>query len=189
VAANATRAAYLFQPDKLHGERDLGDRSLQCGRRADGFKLWLAWKALGDAGFEARVDRCFELAAHAAGAVRRSGGALVLVAPPACTNVCFWVVPPALRPFDPDTATPEALEALGRVAPAVKRRMQAAGDALVGYQPLGPRKPNFFRLVFADGRGLSEATLDALLGRMVACAAALPPEELRPAPRPPADGA
>ena len=42
--ANASGAAYLFQPDKLHAEYDLGDKTIQCGRRPDAFKLWLAWK-------------------------------------------------------------------------------------------------------------------------------------------------
>ena len=41
---NASGAAYLFQPDKLHAEYDLGDKTIQCGRRPDAFKLWLAWK-------------------------------------------------------------------------------------------------------------------------------------------------
>ena len=41
---NASGAAYLFQPDKLNAEYDLGDKTIQCGRRPDAFKLWLAWK-------------------------------------------------------------------------------------------------------------------------------------------------
>lgn len=41
---NASGAAYLFQPDKLNAEYDLGDKTIQCGRRPDAYKLWLAWK-------------------------------------------------------------------------------------------------------------------------------------------------
>lgn len=41
---NASNATYLFQPDKLNMEYDLGDKTIQCGRRADAFKLWLTWK-------------------------------------------------------------------------------------------------------------------------------------------------
>jgi hypothetical protein len=37
-ATNATYAPYLFQPDKLYGECDIGDKSIQCGRKADAFK-------------------------------------------------------------------------------------------------------------------------------------------------------
>ena len=34
---NASGAAYLFQPDKLNAEYDLGDKTIQCGRRPDAF--------------------------------------------------------------------------------------------------------------------------------------------------------
>lgn len=44
--SNASNATYLFQPDKLNREYDLGDKTIQCGRRADAFKLWLAWKVI-----------------------------------------------------------------------------------------------------------------------------------------------
>ena len=39
-AANASGASYLFQPDKLHGDKDIGDKSLQCGRKSDALKIW-----------------------------------------------------------------------------------------------------------------------------------------------------
>lgn len=39
-AANRSGAPYLFQPDKLHGDMDIGDKSLQCGRKSDSLKLW-----------------------------------------------------------------------------------------------------------------------------------------------------
>ena len=32
-AANATSAAYLFQPDKLNAALDIGDKTIMCGRR------------------------------------------------------------------------------------------------------------------------------------------------------------
>ena len=38
----------------------------QCGRKPDALKTWLTFKALGDTGLAARVDRCFDLAAHLA---------------------------------------------------------------------------------------------------------------------------
>lgn len=28
----------------MHARQDLGDKTIQCGRRADAFKLWLTWK-------------------------------------------------------------------------------------------------------------------------------------------------
>lgn len=33
-------ATYLFQEDKLFQEYDLGDKTIQCGRKPDAFKAW-----------------------------------------------------------------------------------------------------------------------------------------------------
>jgi hypothetical protein len=39
-------AAYLFQPDKFYDTSyDIGDKTIQCGRYADVFKVWLLWKS------------------------------------------------------------------------------------------------------------------------------------------------
>jgi hypothetical protein len=45
--AHATNATYLFQKDKFYdaSNYDTGDKHIQCGRRADVFKIWLMWKA------------------------------------------------------------------------------------------------------------------------------------------------
>jgi len=59
-SANAT---YLFQTDKFYDiGYDTGDKSIQCGRKADAFRFWLMWKALGTGGLERRVDRALEMA-------------------------------------------------------------------------------------------------------------------------------
>ena len=60
--ANSARAEYLFQPDKNNSGADLGDRTIQCGRKSDAMKLWLAWKLRGDEGFAKCIDRSFHLA-------------------------------------------------------------------------------------------------------------------------------
>lgn len=53
-------ATYLFQPDKFYDVTyDTGDKTLQCGRRVDCFKLWLLWKAAGTEGLARRVERAF----------------------------------------------------------------------------------------------------------------------------------
>lgn len=43
---NSVKAGYLFQKDKItyDSSLDSGDKSIQCGRLADVFKLWLMWK-------------------------------------------------------------------------------------------------------------------------------------------------
>merc|ERR1719242_3030606 len=74
---NKMEASYLFQADKHYDiSYDTGDKTIQCGRRPDAFKLWLAWKALGDEGMQQRVRRCLDIAAHVRRRVDESGGAL-----------------------------------------------------------------------------------------------------------------
>ncbi|KAL3133229.1 hypothetical protein ABBQ38_007116 [Trebouxia sp. C0009 RCD-2024] len=163
--SNASNATYLFQPDKLNREYDLGDKTIQCGRRADAFKLWLAWKAYGDKGYEARVTHSANLAIHFEQRIKASDGAYVLSHPRSFVNVCFWWVPPPLRPFQPATASQQDLATLDKVAPKIKDAMQQAGDAMIGFQRL-QGLPNFFRIVFPSAWTVSAADLDALLTRI-----------------------
>lgn len=70
-------ASYLFQQDKFYDvSYDTGDKSIQCSRRPDAFKFWLAWKALGTLGLEERVNRALALSRY-----------LLCV----CVSVCLWV--------------------------------------------------------------------------------------------------
>lgn len=42
---NELGAEYLFQKDKPYDvSYDTGDKTIQCGRHVDAFKLWLMWK-------------------------------------------------------------------------------------------------------------------------------------------------
>ncbi|KAG9356124.1 hypothetical protein JZ751_000968 [Albula glossodonta] len=62
---NQLKAEYLFQPDKQYDvSYDTGDKSIQCGRHVDIFKLWLMWKAKGSEGFSMQVNRCLENAEY-----------------------------------------------------------------------------------------------------------------------------
>jgi sulfinoalanine decarboxylase len=80
------RADYLFQADDE--TYNPGHRSIQCGRRNDALKLWAAWMRLGDAGWEARVDRQLDLARTAAALIDEDPD-FELTEPPASINVCF----------------------------------------------------------------------------------------------------
>ncbi|MEH6578707.1 MAG: pyridoxal-dependent decarboxylase [Amphritea sp.] len=46
---------YLFHEDE-NAAYNLGERSIQCGRRADALKVWLSWKAVGNKGFADKID-------------------------------------------------------------------------------------------------------------------------------------
>lgn len=160
TATFSSGADYIFQTDKLYSELDSGDKTFVCGRRADVVKLWLTWKARGDAGLEARVDHVFSLAAHLA--QRLEGDPrFVIASPPSFTHVCFWWVPPDLRPFVFAESTEEERRRLHAVAPAIKTQMQHEGTAMVGFQPLGER-PNFFRMLFINP-SVTRADVDAVI--------------------------
>eukprot|EP00746_Dinoflagellata_sp_MGD_P007409 gnl/MRDRNA2_/MRDRNA2_114645_c0_seq1.p1 gnl/MRDRNA2_/MRDRNA2_114645_c0~~gnl/MRDRNA2_/MRDRNA2_114645_c0_seq1.p1 ORF type:complete len:511 (+),score=93.97 gnl/MRDRNA2_/MRDRNA2_114645_c0_seq1:1-1533(+) len=163
---NGTKAAYLFQPDKLNTDLDSGDKTIQCGRKTDMFKLWLSWKAKGDAGMAAVVDNCFELADVMADRIRNdASGAWQLVYEPSCSNVCFWYVPEKLRPFNWETATQEQLDEVNKVAPLIKTEMQRTGDAMIGFQAVNGR-PNFFRIVFAAADTVTHQHIEDMMKRI-----------------------
>ena len=85
---------YLFHGDDGE-ELDLGLHSLQCGRRVDSLKLWLAWKYFGDDGYEDRIDNLFSMAQHAELRINQSK-ILELLSPVESLNVCFRIQPPTV---------------------------------------------------------------------------------------------
>lgn len=160
-AAFATGAEYLFQPDKPHADLDSGDLTFQCARRVDALKAWLTWKARGEAGFAARIDHAVALADHAAARIA-GDPRFLLAAPPSWVNVCFWWIPPELRPLA--ARTPEVDATLHALAPRIKAAMLRGGAAMLGFQPIDGG-PNCFRLLFINPvtrREDIDATLDIL---------------------------
>lgn len=144
--AFASRANYIFQSDKNDADQDLGDLTLQCGRRADGLKLWLTWKLRGEAWFERRIDHALELAEMLEEKVRRHPS-FTLAHPRTFANVGFWWVPPELRPLtEGGEMSADVAARLHALAPVIKNAMQREGSTMLGYQPLDGR-PNFFRLL------------------------------------------
>ena len=156
-----TGASYIFQPDKLHAELDTGDRTFQCGRRPDALKLWLAWKSMGDAALEQRIDHAVDLADRARALIADSDGEFHAVVPGTFTNVCCTWVPPELRPLDITALNAADRERLHQLAPVTKRRLQAEGSAMIGYQPVDG--VNCFRLIFMNPEVTTD-DVDDLLG-------------------------
>ncbi|XP_063880876.1 cysteine sulfinic acid decarboxylase-like isoform X2 [Scylla paramamosain] len=143
---NSARATYLFQQDKFYDVGyDTGDKSIQCGRKVDAFKLWVFMKVHGQSLLEARVDAAFHASRHLCTEVKRRGDRFRLVQEPECTNVCFWFIPASMRGKD---ETPEWWVQLSKVAPSIKERMVQQGTLMVGYSPIAVKKlVNFFRMV------------------------------------------
>lgn len=82
---------YLFH-DHADAAYDLGIMSLQCGRKVDALKLWLAWQYYGKRGYEQRINHLLEVARYATKKVDECLE-LELVAPVQFLNVCFRYVP------------------------------------------------------------------------------------------------
>jgi len=162
---NSAAATYLFQQDKFYDvSYDTGDKSIQCGRKVDAFKLWLMWKAHGEAELGRMVDSAFSAARYCGEEVVRRPGFRAVLAAPQCANVGFWYVPESLRGQE---ETPEWWERVARVAPRVKEAMVRQGTLMIGYQPL-PHKGfvNFFRLVFTASPPPGKPEVDYILNEI-----------------------
>ncbi|XP_063340857.2 acidic amino acid decarboxylase GADL1-like [Pelmatolapia mariae] len=155
---HSARASYLFQQDKFYDvSYDTGDKSVQCSRKPDAFKIWLMWKALGSRELEQRVDRALAMARYLAEEIKKREGFRLLMEPE-YANICFWYIPPSLRNL-PDG--PELWEKLHKVAPVIKERMMKKGSMMVGYQPHG-EKANFFRMIIISPQ-VSRQDMDFVL--------------------------
>lgn len=132
-ATNAMGADYLFHDDGDDDSRfDLGDITLQCGRRVDSLKLWLSWQSLGDEGHAQRIDRMFEIAATFREMLAQREGFEILRDPQGC-NTCFQWVPERLRNVD---ASPARSQAIGEATIEIRRRLRVDGRLLINYAPL-----------------------------------------------------
>lgn len=89
VCSNGNTAHYLYIET---GENvDLGLYSLQCGRRNDALKLWLAWREIGDAGWAKMLENFMDLADYLENRVNNHES-LEMVSDRMWTNVCFRYV-------------------------------------------------------------------------------------------------
>lgn len=137
------RVAYLnAADDEDAGYRGLLGHSLRTTRRADAFKVAVTLRALGHSGLGALVDRCHDLARHAARRIAAEPD-LELTATPVLTTVVFRYHPA------PDTAESASPGQCSAAAPAVdpkvvdeynaqlRRELLATGAAVVGRTELG----------------------------------------------------
>ncbi|XP_054270734.1 cysteine sulfinic acid decarboxylase-like [Macrosteles quadrilineatus] len=159
---NSSGATYLFQQDKFYDTSyDLGDKSVQCGRKPDSFKLWLMWRARGDAGFGLLVDKAMELSKYFLKMITSIEEFRLVLPEFQFTNICFWYIPKCLQSL-PETE--EWWDRVGKVAPLIKEKIVLKGSLMIAYQPLKQRKlPNFFRLVLTCHPEHTECDLDRVI--------------------------
>ncbi|KAK7242075.1 carboxy-lyase [Aureococcus anophagefferens] len=173
AGTNGAQASYLFQPDKENGDLDTGDKTIQCGRKPDAFKLWLMWKAPATTACARagalRGARGPRRRGHQAARGRRrragAGHGAPLVHERALPRRAQAPARRARRAAAAVERSPEDLAALAKAQPFVKSAMQRDGDALIGFQAYGEAQYgngeiNFFRMVVAQGDLFDDGLLD-----------------------------
>ena len=86
VCSHSSDAPYLLHSQSE--ELDLGRLSLQCGRRNDALKLWLAWREIGDAGWARKCEDYIELADYLESLIEQHPE-IEMMSTRKWTNVCF----------------------------------------------------------------------------------------------------
>ncbi len=149
VCSNGNTAHYLYIES---GEDvDLGRYSLQCGRRNDALKLWLAWREIGDAGWAAMVERFMELANYLEEQVKNHAS-LELMSERMWTNVCFRYVGDS------------SMDERNRINAELRQRLIQDGRFMVSRSTID--ESIILRSVIAN-RSVTEASLDAFLDCVV----------------------
>ena len=149
VCSNGNTAHYLYL--ETGEDVDLGRYSLQCGRRNDALKLWLAWREIGDAGWASMLERFMQLADYLEKQVDEHD-ALEMVSDRMWTNVCFRYV-----------GSSEEGE-LNRINTELRQRLIQDGRFMVSRSLVDEKI--ILRSVIAN-RNITEESLDSFIDRVV----------------------
>ena len=157
LAANKSGAEYLFV-DSPTAEYDIGDKSLNCGRRADGIKLYLTLKKHGLDGVKEIANKSLNLSRYITDQFIAHPN-FEMVHEPMGTNICFWYIPPYYK-ANPSEWTDEAK---GEVHKYLYTAQQKDGSVLICQTPMDKHGiPNFLRLVLKSSK-LDTHDMDYLL--------------------------
>lgn len=140
---------YLFHENN-DTTYDLGHSSLQCGRRVDALKLWLAWKCLGRKGFEDNINHLFSLSRRVAKRLTKLDR-YELVYEVCSLNICFRYLPEHLKADD--------FSAIDQFNSELREKLVKTGKAIINYSVSNNRP--FFRLILVNF-ALSEKDVDQL---------------------------
>jgi glutamate/tyrosine decarboxylase-like PLP-dependent enzyme len=154
--ANTLPAGYLYHESAAKSSEmwDLGDLTLQCGRKGDSLKLALGWIYYGSDGYGSYVDLGYENALELTSLVVRAED-LILVSqnPPSCLQVCMYYASGGVAAL---ASTPHDI---------VSERTRKISDRLLSYGFMVDYAPgsygNFLRVV-VNGE-TKEDTLTSLI--------------------------
>lgn len=152
-------ADYLFHSE--HDDYDLGQKSMQGGRRPDVFKLWLSLKYEGLKGFEQRIDTLRSISLHFAEKIKNNTS-LQLFQIPDSTIVCF-------RYYDSEISD----EQLNKINTNIREEIFNDGKIIFNYAPI--HNIIYLRCVLTDP-DLTESQLDEILTEVLVKAALFIPK-------------
>ena len=142
-------AHYLFHSDAELD--DLGRYSLQCARRNDALKLWLEWRARGDAGWAKMVDTRMADADYLEQKINEHPS-LEMVSTRMWTNVCFRFT------------TEDSSMDLNDLNTEIRKRLIQEGTFMVSRSNIGDDV--ILRMVVVN-QNVDRTTLDRFLERVV----------------------
>ena len=122
---------------------NLGERSIQCGRRADALKVWLSWKAVGNKGFADKIDYLQSMKTECVQMIEQRDS-LEMLAPAEYLNVLFR--------YRSENISDE--KALRRLNIEICKTMMRSGGAYVDYAQYKGRTG--IRLILANDEVSSE---------------------------------
>jgi len=168
--SNTSGADYLFHESE-YSSYDLGDKTLSCGRHADGLKLWLSMQRHGFEGYRKIANSALKKAEYITQQIKERDD-FKLVREPAAVNVCCWYIPPYFR----EHPTEYDDNMIINVHKAIFDRFQTDGRCIIQHNPLAEFKlPNFFRLVLKCEK-TRVTDMDFLLDEIARLGADLKPE-------------
>lgn len=85
------RTEHFFHKDK-YSPMNSGEKSLQCGRRVDALKVWMALKYYGNKGLEELIEESFSKARYVVDLIK-TNPKFELIKEPQFLNICFRVLP------------------------------------------------------------------------------------------------
>ena len=141
---------YIYHDNDI-SNYNLGKQSIQCGRRVDALKVWLAWKFYGDAGYENRINKMFELAQYAEQKVKLANN-LELMADRQTLSVCFRY-------------NTKGLSHINELNLAIRENLMKEGESLVNYGYLKDRVT--IRLVISNA-DLNKSDIDTFFENFTA---------------------
>jgi glutamate/tyrosine decarboxylase-like PLP-dependent enzyme len=147
VCSHGNVAHYLFLGDAE--DVDLGRTSLQCGRRNDALKLFLAWREKGDAGWARLIDNYVRLADYLQSKAEEHPN-LEMMSSRVWSNVCIR--------YKSDKIDCNELNR------QLRYRLVKSGDFMISQSNI--KDKTILRPVIANP-GVSEETIDDLLEQIV----------------------